>query len=70
MLVPASHQLDLLVQDFSIESKIRASCEAFIKRVTRVKVAVDGDVLMKSDEHDLIQIQIKKMTDELPVIDL
>jgi hypothetical protein len=44
MLVPASHQLDLLVQDFSIESKIRATCEAFIKRVARVKVAVDGDV--------------------------
>ena len=70
ILVPASHQLSLLVQDFAIESKIRSTCETFVKRVAKVRLPVDGDVVMKSDEHDLIQMQLKKMTEDLPIIDL
>ena len=32
LLVPASHQLQLLVQDVALERQLRKQCEAFIKR--------------------------------------
>ena len=38
VLVPAAHRLNLLVQDYDLESTLRKQCEEYIERiVTRLK---------------------------------
>jgi hypothetical protein len=32
VLVPAAHKLNLLVQDYQLERKLRLPCEAYIRR--------------------------------------
>jgi len=32
LLVPAAHKLNLLVQDYQLEKKLRVPCEAYIRR--------------------------------------
>ena len=62
MLVPAAHKLNLLVQDYQLEKKLRVPCEAYIRRTLSQRQA-DGD-------EDMMGEGLADIVYKLAVVDL
>lgn len=65
VLVPASHQLQLLVQDYNLEKGLRKQCEQFIKDRSPQK-----DKSAFEEEYDLYAYIQGSIKPTLPLVDL
>ena len=64
ILVPAAHKLNLLVQDYKLERKLRLPCESFVKRVQQTSnlgLSIPQTV-KKLTETDLPQANLVAIT--------
>ena len=69
-MVPAAHRLNLLVQDYELESQLRRQCDAFISRTLKQKETEKMDTTTAIGGDNFVINRIESLRTLLPIIDL
>ena len=69
-MVPAAHRLNLLVQDYELESQLRRQCDAFISRILKQKETENMDTTTAIGSDNFVINRIESLRTLLPIIDL
>ena len=70
VLIPAAHKLNLLVEDYELESQLRRQCDAFIQRTIQSNESDKMNTNQAVGSDGFVINRIENLRGLLPIVDL